>query len=45
MWGIWMPGILGGRALGFFHLGTGGWLMYLTWAGVLNATGKFTLPL
>lgn len=26
------------RALGFFHLGTGGWLMYLTVAVTLNTT-------
>lgn len=42
---IGRPGVLGERALGFFHLGTGGWLMYLLWADVLNATGKFNLPL
>jgi hypothetical protein len=29
-------GMLGERALGFFHLGTGLWLMYLTWATALN---------
>jgi hypothetical protein len=27
---------LGTRALGFFHLGTGVWLMYLTWIVVLD---------
>jgi hypothetical protein len=32
-------GELGERALGFFHLGTGIWLMYLTWAATLAATG------
>jgi hypothetical protein len=32
-------GELGERALGFFHLGTGIWLMYLTWAVTLAATG------
>ena len=36
---------LGERALGFFHLGTGGWLMYLTWAVALNYTSGFHLPL
>jgi hypothetical protein len=35
----------GERALGFFHLGTGLWLMYLTWAAALNFAVKFTLPL
>src|SRR5919109_1435582 len=29
---------LGERALGFFHLGTGFWLMYLTFATALNIT-------
>jgi hypothetical protein len=36
---------LGERALGFFHLGTGLWLMYLTWAAVLNISSGFHLPL
>jgi hypothetical protein len=36
---------LGMRALGFFHLGTGGWLMYLTWATVLNIAAGYHLPL
>jgi hypothetical protein len=36
---------LGTRALGFFHLGTGGWLMYLTWTTALNFTSGFNLPL
>jgi hypothetical protein len=38
-------GELGERALGFFHLGTGLWLMYLTWATALNFSNHFTLPL
>jgi hypothetical protein len=38
-------GELGERALGFFHLGTGGWLMYLTWAATLRATTDIKLPL
>jgi hypothetical protein len=29
---------MGERALGFFHLITGGWLMYLTFAVTLNLT-------
>jgi hypothetical protein len=36
---------LGERALGFFHLGTGFWLMYLTFATALNITSGFDLPL
>jgi hypothetical protein len=36
---------LGMRALGFFHLGTGGWLMYLTWATALNFASGFHLTL
>jgi hypothetical protein len=36
---------LGTRALGFFHLGTGGWLMYLTFATALNFSSGFHLPL
>jgi hypothetical protein len=36
---------LGERALGFFHLGTGFWLMYLTFAATLNTTSGFDLPL
>jgi hypothetical protein len=36
-------GELGERALGFFHLGTGLWLTYLTWAVVLNFTCGFNL--
>jgi hypothetical protein len=35
----------GTRALGFFHLGTGLWLMYLVWAVALNFVLKYTLPL
>jgi hypothetical protein len=34
----------GERALGFFHLGTGLWLMYLVWAVALNFILKYTLP-
>lgn len=29
-------GVMGEKALGFFHIGTGIWLMYLTWATTLN---------
>jgi hypothetical protein len=36
---------LGERALGAFHLGTGGWLMYLTWATALNLSAGYHLPL
>src|SRR5580692_759055 len=35
----------GGRATGFFHLGTGLWLMYLVFAVALNFILKYTLPL
>jgi hypothetical protein len=35
----------GERLLGFFHLGTGLWLMYLTWATVLNIARGYKLPL
>jgi hypothetical protein len=38
-------GAVGERALGFFHLGTGLWLMYLMFATVLNFVLKFALPL
>lgn len=38
-------GVLGERALGFFHIGTGFWLMYLMFATVLNFVLKYTLPL
>ncbi len=34
----------GGRALGFVHLGTGLWLVYLVFAVALNFTLKYTLP-
>jgi hypothetical protein len=33
------------RAVGFFRLGTGLWLIYLVWAVVLNFVFKYTLPL
>jgi hypothetical protein len=33
------------RALGFFHLGTGLWLIYLTFAAVLNIASGMHLPL
>lgn len=36
-------GEVGERALGFFHLGTGVWLMYLTWAVTLNFTCGYHL--
>lgn len=35
---------LGERALGFFHLGTGLWLMYLMFAVTLDFSNHFTLP-
>jgi hypothetical protein len=35
---------VGERVLGFFHLGTGLWLMYLTFAVTLNFTSGYTLP-
>lgn len=40
-----LPGIgnLGERALGFFHVGTGLWLMYLMFAVVLNFTLGYSL--
>jgi hypothetical protein len=37
-------GRLGQRALGFFHIAVGFWLMYLTFAVVLNFVLKYTLP-
>jgi hypothetical protein len=42
-----LPGIAdpAERALGFFRIGTGFWLMYLTFAVVLNTVLKYTLPL
>jgi hypothetical protein len=36
---------LGGQALGFWHLCTGLWLMYLTWAAALNFSNGMSLPL
>jgi len=36
---------LGERALGFFHLGTGLWLIYLTFAATLNIASGMNLPL
>jgi hypothetical protein len=33
------------KALGFFHLGTGLWLLYLVFAVALNFILKYTLPL
>jgi hypothetical protein len=47
-WALRTPtrlGELGERALGFFHLGVGGWLMYLTWAAELRAATDIELPL
>lgn len=38
-------GELGERALGFFHLGTGLFLMYLTWAMALNVANGFHLTI
>jgi hypothetical protein len=38
-------GGLGERALGFFRIGTGLWLMYLTFAVALNFVLGYTLPL
>lgn len=35
----------GERLLGFFHLGTGLWLMYLVWATALNFAAGYSLPL
>ena len=35
----------GERALGFFHLATGLWLIYLTFAAVLNLASGMDLPL
>jgi hypothetical protein len=42
-----LPGVgeVGEKALGFFHLGTGFWVLYLMFATVLNFTLKYTLPL
>jgi hypothetical protein len=36
---------LGERSLGFFHLGTGLFLMYLTFASALNFAAGYSLPL
>ncbi len=36
---------LGERSLGFWHLVTGLWLMYLTWATTLNIAANMHLPL
>lgn len=36
---------LGGRSLGFWHLLTGLWLMYLTWATVLDFSNGMSLPI
>jgi hypothetical protein len=42
-----LPGIadLAERAVGFFRIGTGFWLMYLTFAVVLNTVLNYGLPL
>jgi len=37
--------VLGERALGFFRLATGAWLMYLTFATTLNMSSGMSLPL
>jgi hypothetical protein len=41
-----LPGVgaIGRRALGFFHLLTGFWLMYMMFAVVLDITLRYTLP-
>jgi hypothetical protein len=36
---------LGVRSLGFWHLGTGGWLFYLMWAVVLDFVLGYKLPI
>jgi hypothetical protein len=36
-------GAVGNRALGFFHIVTGLWLLYLTWAVALNYASGFKL--
>jgi hypothetical protein len=41
--GVARFGRIGERALGFFHIGTGLWLMYLMFAQVLNVALKWTL--
>jgi hypothetical protein len=38
------PNNPGERALGFFHLATGLWLMYLTFATTLNISLHYALP-
>jgi hypothetical protein len=38
-------GAIATRAMGFFRLGTGFWLMYLTFAVALNFVLKYSLPL
>ena len=38
------PSNPGERALGFFHLATGLWLMYLTFATTLNISLHYALP-
>lgn len=38
-------GEIGERALGFFHLGTGFWLIYMTFAVTLTFTLRYTLPI
>ena len=43
--GVFRRSSLPERALGFFHLGTGAWLLYLMWATVLNFTNGYHLPL
>ncbi len=37
--------LIGERSLGFCHLVTGLWLMYLTWAATLNMASHMHLPL
>jgi hypothetical protein len=38
-------GEIGERVLGFFHIGTGLWLMYLVWAVTLGITSGIKLPM
>jgi hypothetical protein len=33
------------KALGFFRLGSAGWLLYLTWAATLNFAAGYHLTL
>ena len=42
--GVAIEAIPGERALGFFHLATSLWLMYLTFATTLNISLHYTLP-